>query len=120
MITTRDTELAARMRVMRLHGIDRDAFDRYRSDKPAWFYDVVAAGASLGGTSDSCFFASLPRTGDFDVRVRMEGFGPGEVWAKAGLMARSSSDPGAPFVAVFGTPANVGVGFMSRRAPGTG
>ena len=44
MITTRDPSIAARTRVMRLHGIDRDAFDRYRSDKPAWFYDVVAAG----------------------------------------------------------------------------
>lgn len=44
MITTRDPDIAARARVMRLHGIDRDAFDRYRSEKPGWFYDVVAAG----------------------------------------------------------------------------
>ena len=44
MITTRDPSIAARARVMRLHGIDRNAFDRYRSDKPSWFYDVVAAG----------------------------------------------------------------------------
>lgn len=44
MITTRDPEIAARARVMRLHGIDRDSFDRYRSEKPGWFYDVVAAG----------------------------------------------------------------------------
>ena len=44
MITARDSEIANRCRTMRLHGIDRDAFDRYRSEKPAWFYDVVAAG----------------------------------------------------------------------------
>lgn len=44
MVTTHDPGIASRARVMRLHGIDRDAFDRYRSDKPAWFYDVVAAG----------------------------------------------------------------------------
>lgn len=44
MITTRRPELARRCRVMRLHGIDRDAFDRYTSDTPAWGYDVVAAG----------------------------------------------------------------------------
>lgn len=44
MITTRDPGIAARARVMRLHGIDRDAFDRYRSEKPSWFYDVIAAG----------------------------------------------------------------------------
>ena len=44
MITTRDPDVAARCRVMRLHGIDRDAFDRYTSDKPSWAYDVVAPG----------------------------------------------------------------------------
>jgi len=29
---------------MRLHGIDRDAFDRYSSATPSWAYDVVAPG----------------------------------------------------------------------------
>ena len=29
---------------MRLHGINRDVFDRYSSDKPSWHYDVVAPG----------------------------------------------------------------------------
>lgn len=44
MIVTRDAALAARCRVMRLHGIDRDAFDRYTSTRPAWYYEVVAPG----------------------------------------------------------------------------
>ena len=44
MIVTRDVELARRARIMRLHGIDRDAFDRYTSDRPAWYYEVVAPG----------------------------------------------------------------------------
>jgi dTDP-4-amino-4,6-dideoxygalactose transaminase len=44
MIATRDERLAARCKVMRLHGIDRDAFDRYSSEKPAWYYEVVAPG----------------------------------------------------------------------------
>ena len=81
-------------------------------------YDVMAAGASVGGANDACFFASLPQAGDFDLRVRLEALGPGEVWAKAGLMARSSADPDAAFVSVFGTPANVGVGFMARLEAG--
>jgi hypothetical protein len=81
-------------------------------------YDIVAAGPDFGGLSDAYFFASLPRTGDFDLRVRVDGFGPGEVWAKAGLMARAGTDPAAPFVAVFGTPSNVGVGFMARAVAG--
>ena len=29
---------------MRLHGISRDAFDRYTSKKPSWYYEVVAPG----------------------------------------------------------------------------
>lgn len=44
MVVTRDPELARRVRVMRLHGISQDAFDRYVSKKPAWYYEVVAAG----------------------------------------------------------------------------
>jgi len=44
MIVTRDPQLARRCRVMRLHGIDRDAFDRYTAKTPAWFYSVVAPG----------------------------------------------------------------------------
>ncbi len=44
MLTTRDAATAARARTMRLHGIDRDAFDRYHAPTPAWRYDVVAAG----------------------------------------------------------------------------
>ncbi|QBZ83706.1 UDP-4-amino-4-deoxy-L-arabinose--oxoglutarate aminotransferase [Hydrogenovibrio crunogenus] len=44
MIVTKSQLLADRMRVMRLHGINRDAFDRFRSEKPAWYYEVVAPG----------------------------------------------------------------------------
>ena len=35
MIVTRNADLAARMKVMRLHGINRDAFDRFTSKTPA-------------------------------------------------------------------------------------
>jgi dTDP-4-amino-4,6-dideoxygalactose transaminase len=44
MAVTRDPELAKRMRVMRLHGMNRDAFDRFTSKTPAWYYEVVAPG----------------------------------------------------------------------------
>lgn len=44
MVVTRDGAMAQRMRVMRLHGINRDAFDRYRSKIPSWYYEVVAPG----------------------------------------------------------------------------
>ena len=44
MAVTRDPDLAKRMRVMRLHGMNRDAFDRFTSKTPAWYYEVVAPG----------------------------------------------------------------------------
>lgn len=44
MLVTRDPQIAQRVRVMRLHGINRDAFDRYRSNKASWNYEVVAPG----------------------------------------------------------------------------
>jgi len=44
MIVTRDPVLAKRCKVMRLHGMSRDAFDRYTSNKPAWFYEIIAPG----------------------------------------------------------------------------
>jgi dTDP-4-amino-4,6-dideoxygalactose transaminase len=44
MLVTRSEEMAKRIRVMRLHGIDNDVWDRYRSDKPNWYYEVVAPG----------------------------------------------------------------------------
>lgn len=44
MAVTRNAQLAERMRVMRLHGMNRDAFDRFTSKTPAWYYEVVAPG----------------------------------------------------------------------------
>lgn len=44
MLVTDDAGLASRARVMRLHGIDRDIWNRYSSEKPSWEYDVVAPG----------------------------------------------------------------------------
>jgi dTDP-4-amino-4,6-dideoxygalactose transaminase len=44
MLVTRDPALAARARTMRLHGINRDAFDRFTAKVPSWYYEVVAPG----------------------------------------------------------------------------
>lgn len=44
MLVTKAKPLATRARIMRLHGIDRDAFDRYTATKPSWHYEVVAPG----------------------------------------------------------------------------
>lgn len=44
MLVTRDGDLASRARTMRLHGIDRDVFNRFTDVKASWLYDVVAPG----------------------------------------------------------------------------
>jgi dTDP-4-amino-4,6-dideoxygalactose transaminase len=44
MVVTRDPALAQRVKVMRLHGISRDAFDRFTATVPSWYYEVVAPG----------------------------------------------------------------------------
>jgi dTDP-4-amino-4,6-dideoxygalactose transaminase len=44
MIVTRRPELAKRMKVMRLHGMSRDAFDRFTATVPSWYYEIVAPG----------------------------------------------------------------------------
>ncbi|WP_290871438.1 DegT/DnrJ/EryC1/StrS aminotransferase family protein [Aquabacterium sp.] len=44
MLVTRDAALAARAKVMRLHGINRDAFDRFTAKVPSWYYEIVAPG----------------------------------------------------------------------------
>jgi dTDP-4-amino-4,6-dideoxygalactose transaminase len=44
MLVTRNTALAERARVMRLHGMNRDAFDRFTAKVPSWYYEVVAPG----------------------------------------------------------------------------
>ncbi|MGE0520989.1 MAG: DegT/DnrJ/EryC1/StrS family aminotransferase [Candidatus Binatia bacterium] len=44
MLVTRNPDIAKRTRVMRLHGISRDAFDRFTARKAAWAYEIVAPG----------------------------------------------------------------------------
>jgi dTDP-4-amino-4,6-dideoxygalactose transaminase len=44
MLVTCDAEIARRARIMRLHGISRDAFDRFVSNAPSWYYEIVAPG----------------------------------------------------------------------------
>jgi len=60
MVVTRDGELARRMSMMRLHGIDRDVWNRYTSQDASWYYEVREPGfkynltdlaSSLGGCS---------------------------------------------------------------------
>jgi dTDP-4-amino-4,6-dideoxygalactose transaminase len=44
MLATNDESVAERVKVMRLHGINRDIWDRYTSAGSSWEYDVIAPG----------------------------------------------------------------------------
>ena len=44
MVCTRNAELAKRMTMMRMHGMDRTTWDRYTSPRASWEYDIVAPG----------------------------------------------------------------------------
>ncbi len=70
MIVTRDEQIAERCRVMRLHGISRDAFDRYTSTEPAWHYEVIAPGFkyNLTDLAASIGIQQLKKAWDFQRR----------------------------------------------------
>jgi len=44
MLVTRNKDISNRVKQMRLHGISRDAFDRFTSTMPSWHYEVIAPG----------------------------------------------------------------------------
>lgn len=44
MLVTQQEELYKRCKIMRLHGINRDVWDRFTSTRPSWEYDVVEPG----------------------------------------------------------------------------
>lgn len=44
MVVTRVPHYYERMKTMSLHGIDRDAWDRYLAKTPRWYYEVVDSG----------------------------------------------------------------------------
>jgi len=44
MVVTDNQKLIERIKVMRLHGINRDAFNRFTEKKAPWEYDVIAPG----------------------------------------------------------------------------
>lgn len=58
-------------------------------------YDVVAGGSDIWGTADHFHFFYEQRTGDFDVRVRVEYLEPTSRYSKASLMARESLTAGS-------------------------
>ena len=72
MVVTRSERLASRIKTMRLHGISRDAFDRYRSNVPSWRYDVVAPGYKYNLTDPAAALGSVQLARAEEMRGRRE------------------------------------------------
>lgn len=70
MVVTRDPELAKRIKVMRLHGMSRDAFDRFTAKVPSWYYEIVAPGFKYNLTDIAAAMGihQLKRLRGFQVR----------------------------------------------------
>ena len=70
MLVTRDEALAQRARTMRLHGMNRDAFDRFTAKVPSWYYEVVAPGFKYNLTDIAAAIGihQLKRAGAFQQR----------------------------------------------------
>ncbi|WP_418314688.1 DegT/DnrJ/EryC1/StrS family aminotransferase [Piscinibacter sakaiensis] len=70
MLVTRDPKVAARARIMRLHGMNRTAFDRYTAKAPSWYYEVVAPGFKYNMTdlAASIGIHQLKKAYDFQMK----------------------------------------------------
>ncbi len=70
MVVVRDDEVAKRIKVMRLHGISRDAFDRFTAKVPSWYYEIVAPGFkyNLTDIASALGIHQLKRAREFQAR----------------------------------------------------
>jgi dTDP-4-amino-4,6-dideoxygalactose transaminase len=70
MVVARDSEVAKRIKTMRLHGMSRDTFDRFTSKVPSWYYEIVAPGFkyNLTDIAASLGLQQLKRARSFSVR----------------------------------------------------
>jgi dTDP-4-amino-4,6-dideoxygalactose transaminase len=67
MVVTNDEDIANRVKTMRLHGINRDIWDRFTSSNSTWEYDVVAPGFkyNMPDVNAAIGLAQLKRVDDF-------------------------------------------------------
>ncbi len=78
--------------------------------------NVTAGGRDIGGTNDQFQFSYQARTGDFDVKVRLDSLALADAWSEAGLLAREDLNAGSRFASVMATPSISGSYFQYRSA----
>lgn len=72
MLVTHRSDLAERARVMRLHGITRNVFGRYRGTRPSWRYDVAAPGFKYNLTDTAAAMGRVQLRRAEDMRARRQ------------------------------------------------
>ena len=80
-------------------------------------WTINAGGADITGTADQFRFVWQTLSGDGSVIARVASQANTSSSAKAGVMLRASTDPGAPYYGVFVTP-GAGIKVQVRSAPG--
>lgn len=83
----------------------------------AW--SVSGGGGDIWGTADAFHFIDQPLAADGTVTAAVSSQTNSSIWAKAGVMLRSTTDPGSPYYAAFVTPSN-GIVVQWRSAQGGG
>lgn len=70
MIVTKNKEVEERAKIMRLHGISRDVFDRYINKGAKWHYEITAPGykCNLTDLAASIGLCQLKKANDFHKR----------------------------------------------------
>lgn len=78
--------------------------------------NLSGGGSDVGGTGDQYQFSYVQRTGDFDVKVRLDSLSLADAWSEAGMIAREALSPGARSASVMATPSISGCYFQARGA----
>jgi len=96
MVVTRDAALAKRIKVMRLHGMSRDAFDRFTAKVPSWYYEIVAPGFKYNLTDIAAALGihQLKRARAFQVQRELLADAYREALAGLPLLAPPGPAPG--------------------------
>ncbi|TFH29360.1 MAG: GNAT family N-acetyltransferase, partial [Deltaproteobacteria bacterium] len=96
MVTTADGEFERRIRMMRLHGITRDVWDRYTSSEADWFYEVAAPGFKYNLTDIAAAIGIHQLRKAETFRLRREAIGLRYTEAFSGLPVRLPGTIGLP------------------------
>jgi dTDP-4-amino-4,6-dideoxygalactose transaminase len=96
MLVTRNPELAKRAKVMRLHGMSRDAFDRFTAKVPSWYYEIVAPGFKYNLTDIAAAMGlhQLKRVDAFQQRRQQIAEAYTEAFADLPLLAPAAAPTG--------------------------